>query len=180
VSATPSIVRKASPMDAPEIWRLFLQTYRENGLFSLDPNKVTSLMDRALHPERIPAWDTGPRAQIAVIGPHGKLEGTAFILISSFWYSQDLHLEELLVYVDAECRKSHHAVALIGWMKGLATELEIPLITGVISKTRTAAKIRLYDRMLPRIGAFYMFPKEDVELVKPESVMGEAKRRKVA
>ena len=175
----PSVIRPATPRDAPEIWRLFLQTHHENGLFTLAPSKVTEFMDRALHPERIPAWDTGPRAQIGVIGTPGRLEGVVFILISSFWYSTDLHLEELLVYVDPECRKSGHAVAMVKWMKGLADALKIPLITGIISKNRTAAKIRLYDRQLPRIGAFYMYPKEDVELVKPESVMGEVRKLRV-
>ena len=177
MTATPSVVRKATPFDAPEIWRLFLQTHRENGLFSLAPQKVTSFMDRALHPERIPLNDLGPRAQIGVIGPQGKLEAVVFVLVSSFWYSDDMHLEELLVYVDPEYRKSRHAVACIGWMKGLSDSLQIPLITGIISKERTAAKIRLYDRMLPRIGAFYLYPKDDMELVKPETVMGEPPRK---
>ena len=179
MTKTPSTVRKATPFDAPEIWRLFLQTHHENGLFSLAPSKVTEFMDRAIHPERIPSWDTGPRAQIGVIGPQGRLEGVVFVLISSFWYSSDLHLEELLVYVDPECRKSGHAVAMLKWMKGLADALQIPLLTGIISKTRTAAKIRLYDRQLPRIGAFYLYPKTDTELVKPESVMGETKKLRV-
>lgn len=180
MTAIPSVVRKATPFDAPEIWRLFLQVSRENGLFTLDPAKVTSFMDRALHPERIHPNDTGPRAQIAVIGPQGRLEAVVFILISQFWYTSDYHLEELLVYVDMEHRKSHHAQACISWMKGLADELQIPLLTGIISKHRTAAKIRLYDRQLPRIGAFFLYPKTDIELVKPETVMGEVKKRKVA
>ena len=176
-----SAIRKATPFDAPEIWRLFLQVHRENGLFTIDPSKVTGLLDRALHPERIPAWDTGPRAQIGVIGPYGRLEALVFLLISSFWYSSELHLEELLVYVDPECRKSRHAIVCIDWMKKLADELKIPLLTGIISKDRTAAKIRLYDRQLPRIGAFYLYPRTDIELIKPESVMGEPpKRLKVA
>ena len=180
MTSTPSVVRKANPFDAPEIWRLFLQTHRENSLFSLAPQKVTNFMDRALHPERIPSYDTGPRAQIGVIGNHGCLEAVAFVLLSSFWYSDEIHLEELLVYVDPECRRSHHAKACVGWMKGLSDELKVPLLTGIISKDRTAAKIRLYDRMLPRIGAFYFYPKTDMELVKPESVMGEVKKPKVA
>lgn len=181
MTTTPSVIRPATPQDAPEIWRLFLQVFRENGLFTLDPTKVTGFMDRALHPERIQSWDTGPRAKIAVIGPQGRLEAVVFVLISQFWYSSDFHLEELLVFVDIECRKSKHAVACITWMKSLADELKIPLITGIISKDRTAAKIRLYDRHLPRIGAFFCYPKNDIELIKPESVMGEEpKKRKVA
>jgi hypothetical protein len=175
IHTTPSIVRTAKPMDAPEIWRLFLQVHRENGLFSIAPHKVTMMMDRALHPEAIPPTDIGPRACIGVIGPMGRLEGLSFVLISSFWYSEDLHLEELLVYVDPECRRSGHARALVAWMKNLADSLKIPLMTGIISKQRTAAKIRLYDRMLPRIGAFYLYPQaEDSDLIKPETVMGNA------
>lgn len=167
-----SKVRVAKPYDAPEIWRLFLQTHRENGLFKLSPAKVTSLLDRALHPEVIPDWDTNPRAQIGVIGPPGRLEAVVFLLIASFWYSEELHLEELLVYVDPECRTSGHATACLEWMKGLADELKIPLLTGIISKDRTAAKIRLYDRKLPRIGAFYFYPLDEaLELVKPTSIM---------
>lgn len=170
---TPSIVRIAKPMDAPEIWRLFLQTHHENGLFTISPGKVTQLMDRALHPEMIHPHDTGPRAQIAVIGPTGRLEGVVFILISSFWYSDELHLEELLLYVDPECRASHHASALLTWMKDLADALKIPLLTGIISTKRTEHKIRFYDRKLPRAGAFYFYPLDDtkLELIRPQNVM---------
>lgn len=168
---TPSIVRPARPYDAPEIWRLFLQVHRENGLFALAPHKVTAMMDRALHPENIHPTDTGPRAQIGVIGIPGKLEAIVFVLVSTFWYSDELHLEELMVYVDPECRQSNHAVACVDWMKNWADTLQIPLLTGIISKHRTAAKIRLYDRMLPRIGAFYLYPKDDEELVKPKYIL---------
>lgn len=169
---TPSVIRKAQPYDAPEIWRLFLQTHRENALFKIAPTKVTSLMDRALHPERIHPADTGPRAQIGVIGLPGRLEAVVFILISAFWYSDDLHLEELLVYVDPEYRTSNHANACLDWMKSLADHLGIPLLTGIISKERTAAKIRLYDRKLPRIGAFYFYPEDPaLELTKPATIM---------
>jgi hypothetical protein len=107
-----------------------------------------------------------------------------FVLLSSFWYSEEIHLEELLVYVDPECRKSNHAWACIEWMMDLSDNLGVPLLTGIISKHRTAAKIRLYDRMLPRIGAFYFYPLDEAsELVKPATVMGEMrdiKRRKAA
>ena len=180
MTSTPSIIRKATPFDAPEIWRLFLQLHRENGLFTIAPFKVTEFMDRALHSDRIPPHDTGPRAQIGVIGPQGRLEAVVFVLIAQYWYTSEYHLEELLVYVDPECRKSRHAIACVSWMKALSDHLEIPLLTGIISKERTAAKIRLYDRMLPRIGAFYLYPKIDVELIKPETVLGEPKKLRVA
>ena len=154
----PSIVRTATPADKGEIWRLLLQSHKENGLFKLDPLKVDHLVNRAIYADQIPPWDSGHRAHIGVIGEEGALEAMVFILISSFWYTSDLHLEEISVFVDHECRKSEHAKSIIAWMKKTADSLGIPLLTGIISKERTAAKIRLYDRYLPRIGAFYLFP----------------------
>lgn len=153
-----SVVRPATPMDEHEIWRLFMMAHRENGIFQLAPAKVDFYLQRALYPDRIPKNDTGPRGQVGVIGPPGKLEAIVFLTLGEFWYSADIHLEELLVYVDPECRKSNHARACIAWMKRQADNLGVKLVTGIISTTRTQSKIKLYDLLLPRVGAFYIYP----------------------
>lgn len=160
----PSVVRKAIAADGPEIWRLFLMGHRENGLFELAPDKVDYYLNRALHPDAIALSDGGPRGQIGVIGTPGKLEAIVFMILGAFWYSHDIHLEELLVYVDPEYRQSEHAKACISWMKSTADDLGVKLLTGIISKERTSAKIRLYDRFLPRIGAFYLYPIGDMDV----------------
>lgn len=153
----PSIVRVARPEDHQEIWRLFLQGHRENGQFTLAPEKVDYFLSRALCPHTIPEWDTGPRGAIGVIGDVGNLEGLAFVMLDSYWYTYDRHLGEYVVYVDPECRKSGHARALVEWMKTQSDRVGLPLVAGVISNTRTEAKVRLYERMLPRIGAFFLY-----------------------
>jgi len=153
----PSVVRVARPEDRQEIWRLFLQGHNENGQFTLAPEKVDFFINRALWPDMIPPWDTGPRGVIGVIGDVGHLEGVVFVTISTFWYSHDKHLEEFLVYVDPECRKSFHARAMITWMKQQSERTKLKLITGVISNTRTESKVNLYSRMVPKIGAFFMY-----------------------
>lgn len=153
----PSVVRIAKPVDRHELWRLFLQGHRENGQFHLAPEKVDWFLSRALHPELIPEWDTGARGAIGVIGDVGRLEAMAFVTIGTFWYSHDRHLEEFLVYVDPECRASYHARALISWMKAQSDRTGLPLLTGVISNERTEAKVRLYRRMLPAVGAFFLY-----------------------
>lgn len=150
-----SIVRIAGPEDHKEIWRLFLMGHRENGLFTLAPDRVEYFIQRVLHPEMIPLGDTGPRGVIGVIGPVGSLEALVFVTIGGFWYSDEKHLEEFIVYVDPECRKSNHAHALIQWMKDQVEITKLPLLTGIVSNTRTEAKCRLYRRMLPKIGEFY-------------------------
>jgi len=153
----PSIVRVAKPADHTEIWRLFLQGHKENGKFSVAPEKVDWFLARALHPDLIPDWDTGPRGVIGVIGDVGDLEALVFVAIGTYWYSNERHLEEFIVYVDPECRQSSHAKALISWMKHQSDRSGIPLIAGIMSSHRTEAKVRLYSRMLQPIGAFFTY-----------------------
>lgn len=153
----PSIVRVARAEDRQEIWRLFLQGHRENGQFNLAPEKVDYFLTRALLPEAIPAWDTGPRGALGVIGDVGSLEALVFVTIGTYWYSHDRHLEEFLVYVDPECRVSGHARSLIKWMKQQSDITGLPLVTGVISNHRTEAKVSLYGRMLPKVGEFFLY-----------------------
>lgn len=152
---SPSIVRLATPEDSMEIWRLFLQAHNENSLFPLAPEKVQYLMNRVLYPDAIPLGDMGPRGIIGVIGPVGALEALVFLLIGQFWYSNDRHLEELIVFTDPEHRKSTHAQAIIQWMKDQVELTGLPLMTGIMSNHRTEAKVRLYSRMLPKVGAFF-------------------------
>lgn len=159
----PSIVRIAGPADRQEIWRLFLQGHRENGQFSLAPEKVDYFLSRALHPDQVPAWDTGPRGVVGVIGSVGELEALVFVTIGTFWYSHERHLEEFIVYVDPECRRSYHARALISWMKQQSDRTGLPLLTGVVSNLRTQAKVDLYSRMLPKVGAFFLYTKANAQ-----------------
>lgn len=151
----PSVVRLGIPEDSQEVWRLLLAAHKENALFPLAPEKVEWIMNRALYSHLIPTGDTGTRAIIGVIGPVGSLEAIVFLLIGQFWYSNDHHLEEILVFTDPEHRRSHHATAIIKWMKRQVNETGLPLITGVLSTHRTEAKVRLYSRLLPKMGEFF-------------------------
>lgn len=155
--ACPSIVRIATPADKVEIWRLFLAGYRENGQFTLAPEKVDWFLQRALHPELIPVWDTGARGTVGVIGDVGRLEALVLIFLSSHWYTFDRHLEEYIVYVDPDCRTSHHARSLVKWMKLQSDITKLPIMSGIISNVRTEAKCALYGRMMPKVGEFFLY-----------------------
>lgn len=155
---SPSVVRIAGPADYQEIWRLFLQGHNENGLFTLSPRKVDWFLGRALFPESIPPGDTDTRGVIGVIGPVGALEALVFVTIGTYWYSDDKILEEFLVYVDPEYRRSDHVDALLDWMKQQVEITGLPLMTGIVSNHRTEAKCRLYRRNLPKAGEFFYLP----------------------
>ena len=166
IDLQPSIVRVATLDDRTEIWRLFLQSHRENGIFPLAPEKVDFFLTRALAPEYIPADDTNTRGIVGVIGSPGALEAMAFIVIGSFWYSEQKHLEDFTVYVDPECRQSSHAKVLIEWMKRQASLARLPLLAGIMSNSRTEAKCRLYRRSMHKVGELFL------EMPTVNSVMG--------
>lgn len=153
----PSNVRLATEADRIEVWRLFLQAHKENGSFELAPDKVDWMLDRFLNHDKIPADDLGPRGVIGVIGPVGSVEGLAILVLGGFWYTHKKHIEEYVVFVDPECRKSNHAKSLVDWMKKQSDESKLPLLSGIISNTRTEAKCRLYGRMMPKVGEFFLY-----------------------
>jgi len=101
--------------------------------------------------------DYGPRGLVGIIGEPGALEALALVTIGEYWYTLDKHLEEMLVYVDHRHRRSHHARALITWMKQQSELTGIPLLTGVVSRERTKSKCALYGRMLPKVGEFFLY-----------------------
>jgi hypothetical protein len=78
-----------------------------------------------------------------------------FLTIGQYWYTNDWHLEEYIIYTDPEHRRSHHVQALVEWMKSQVEIHQMPLMTGIISNYRTEAKCRLYRRMLPKAGEFF-------------------------
>ena len=159
----PSVVRIATEADRIETWRLFLQAHKENGMFELAPEKVDWMLDRLLNHDKIPDDDLGPRGVVGVIGPPGDLEGLVILVLGGFWYTHKRHIEEFMVFVDPECRKSHHAKALVDWMKKQGEEAKLMVLSGIISNTRTEAKCRLYSRLgLPKVGEFFLYVPESL------------------
>src|SRR5271155_708413 len=156
-----SIVRVAKIEDFSEVWRLFLMAYDENAFLPLSVPRATWFLKRALEPEKIHPLDTGMRGIIGVIGPTGALQAGVFLGISRFWYTDHNHLEEYVLLVDPEHRRSEHAKVLVNWMKEQVQQVNLPLVTGILSNHRTEAKCRLYGRLLPKAGEFFV--------VKPES-----------
>jgi hypothetical protein len=123
----------------------------------MSEQKVNWILDRVLYSEKIPETDTGMRGYMGVIGPHDALEGFILMVIGSWWYSEDFHLEELANFVHPDHRKSNHAKTLLGWSKHMSDKVRIPLVVGIVSNIRTAAKVRLYRRVLPECGSYFLY-----------------------
>jgi|SRR5579862_702614 len=151
---TPSIAPASAPIrvatweDFQDAMAMCRELYDENAIFPADWEMVSTAIKKATNREF---------GIMGLIGSRGAVEAASLLLITRFWYTDVWHLEELFNYVRPEFRRSTHAKRLLDWTKKTSDELNLPLITGVISNERTAAKVKLYERRFgPMKGAFFV------------------------
>jgi GNAT superfamily N-acetyltransferase len=96
-----------------------------------------------------------------VIGPvGGELEAAVLLRIGSIWYSDQPHIEERAIFVHPAYRSARggRAKRLAEFSMDLADRLGMPLTIGVLSNSRTEAKVRLYQRVLGKpAGAYWIY-----------------------
>ena len=132
------------------VMELCHQLHEENGIFKMDDEKVRAMLARAFDRQG---------GILAGVGEPGKIEGLLYILLSSFWYSNDPHWEELFLYVKPEYRKSRNAIELLRFAKWCADESGFPLFIGILSNHSTERKELLYERQLHQNsnGRFFVY-----------------------
>ena len=133
------------------VMELCRNLWQENGVFTMDDDKVQTMLDRAYDRKG---------GILAGIGAPGHLEGLLYILLSSFWYSNDPHWEELFLFVHPDHRVSRNAIELLRFAKWCADETGYPLFIGILSNETTARKELLYERQLGTSnskGRFFMY-----------------------
>jgi len=145
-------VRAAAPEDFPQIMELCRQLYAENGARNVKWGNVERVIINGIN---------GRDGIIGVIGDVGKeLGGMIYLKFSSMWYSEEEILEELFCFVPdrPDLRRGKNCRVLIQFAMLCSSRLKIPLLIGIISNTRTQAKIRLYRRLLGEpAGAFFLY-----------------------
>lgn len=161
----PSEVRTARPDDVSEVYRLLLMGHAENALFPVDNGRAAYFIQRFLWSHHMPEDDAGPRGIIGVIGPRGgHLEAMTMVGIGQQWYTSHKHLEEFIVFVDQNHRRSNHGRALIDWLKEQSHKTSLPLLTGILTNQRTIGKVRLYERYYgEKAGAFFVYKQDGWE-----------------
>jgi len=146
-------VRTGVVEDFDEVMRLAIEAAKENALTPPDMEKLATPIYGVLS-KQIPGI-------IGVIGPiGGKLEGMIILSTGELWYSREQIIEERVIFVDPEFRsaKGGRARKLAEFAKQVADELHMPLSIGVLSSSRTAAKMRLYERVFGEpSGVFFLY-----------------------
>lgn len=141
-------VRIANRGDEEEIIALCRMLHEENGLFSMDEEKVRRDIGEALD---------GENGIVGVIGEPQELHAFTYLRLGQFWYTSDWSLEERFVFVHPDHRQSKNLQALIAFDKQMSDKLRVPLVIGILSTKRTEAKVRAYQRYLPSVGAFFFY-----------------------
>lgn len=148
----PLSVRIGTPEDLDQLMQMALESCDENAFIEPDPAKIL---------EQIWAAVNQDRGLCGVIGPvGGEIEGAILLRITDFWYSGTVVLEEKGVFVRDKYRsaKGGRAGRLCDFAKSVSDSLGIPLLIGVLSNTRTEAKVRLYRRKFGEpAGAFFLY-----------------------
>jgi GNAT superfamily N-acetyltransferase len=142
-------VRIAAEEDEAELLRLMRLACAEDAQHPINEDKVRDVI--RLHFDK-------RGGLIGVIGEKGG-ELCAYILmvVNEVWYSSEHHVQELSLFVAPDRRKSNYAKQLMAFGKHTAKGLHLDLTIGVLSNSRTEAKVRLYARQFPQCGAFFVY-----------------------
>jgi hypothetical protein len=104
-------------------------------------------------------------SMVGVVGDHTNIKAFILLRLENMWYNTDVQIIELVNFVVPEYRKTNYAKQLISFAKKCSDELKLDLMVGVISNDRTEAKVRLYKRQLPYVGAFFLHHPKQSEAV---------------
>lgn len=147
------------PADEDEVMAMCRALHDENGLFSLNEDKIRAIFRKFYERKGV---------IVGVIGATGKIEASTCLLISDMYYTGDQHLAELWNHVGMAYRHSRNAESLIAFGKKCSDRIGLPLITGIITNNRVAGKVRLYRQLLGYpAGAFFVYNGKWSEGVKP-------------
>lgn len=146
------MIRIGTELDMDGMMELAMNACAENGFLSPSPARLATEIWPAL------CQDHGI---IGIIGEPGeKIEGAVVLRIGTMWYSDSPVVEEKAIFIDPEYRsaKGGRARKLCEFSKKVSDALGIPLIIGVLSNSRTEAKVRMYKRQFGEpAGAFFLY-----------------------
>lgn len=150
-------IRIGTPDDLHEIMSMAMSAVEENAF--LDAVKLRLLQ------EVWPALNQD-HGLIGIIGPpSGQVEGMLVLRVGTLYYTDLPCIEEKLCFVKPEFRSARggRARRLCEFGKQVSDRLGMPLVIGVLSNTRTAGKVRMYERIFGApAGAFFLYGAETV------------------
>lgn len=153
-------IRLAGLADLDTVIELCEMGHEENAIFSLSPEKYQRRIIEAIStPEQWQEITTEAKNTFScVILAEKDGHGAGIVVLNggSQWYSDDQMLFDIFNFVAPEHRRSDCAKRLVEFSKSVADQIGLPLLFGVLSTTRTEAKLRLYRRQMTLVGGFFL------------------------
>lgn len=143
----PAGLRPARLGDEDALYDHLIAAHADNGLAPLDPTKIRPMLCRATR-ERL--------AVIAIAPGPERIEASVCLDACPEWYSDAWQYWERWLFVHPAHRRAGHARRLLQFIQWWAQESGSPVVFGVGSSTRMAAKNRLYARYGRAIGAMFV------------------------
>jgi hypothetical protein len=154
----PAGVRLATEADEPAILKLLLEDLAENA-DRVAPASAERIME---------CITLGTRAKggfvLVIDDEAGHPIATAILGTDQWWWSDQLFLREIVLYVSPRARSGHAGSDLLNYEKWLSDQLSaayghrVFLLSGVTATQRGAPKMRLYARHMNPVGGFFVFP----------------------
>jgi hypothetical protein len=144
-------IRLATETEVDDVMQLAMMAAEENGFLDASAALLLEVVYPALKMHQ---------GLCGVIGEPGKLEAFVVLRIGTMYYSPQLCVEEKVVYVHPDFRaaKGGRARKLCEFSKHVADVLNLPLLIGICSSSRTQAKVKLYERIFgPPAGAYWLY-----------------------
>lgn len=145
--AFPAGLRLAVPGDESRVFDLCLAAHADNGLAGMSRAKVWRMIDRIIIDQQ---------GAIAIAPGPERFEAGVLLEVMSMWYSDDFQYWEQFLFVHPAHRRAGHAQRLLQFIQWWAQETGSPVVFGVGSTKRLAAKARLYSRYGTPIGAMFI------------------------
>jgi hypothetical protein len=154
----PANVRLAGIRDEPAILDLLLADLEENAT-RVAPASISRIMQSV---------ELGTRQRggfCAVIdGKDGKPAAVAILHPTSWWWSDEVFISEVVMYVSPEARNGSAGSDLLQYECWLSDQMTASLghtvfvLAGVTATHRGAAKLRLYWKHMNPVGGFCVYP----------------------
>lgn len=152
-------IRFCAESDRERLLAFVKAGHDESAMFSLSENKVKSVIDHGINPPKDERGGIVHLVMIGIIDAPDKdmIAASVALEYTQPWYSDDWVLYEMWNNVHKDYRKSTYAQDLIKFVKWISDSTQRPLGMQIYTTERLTAKIELYRRKMPQVGALFVY-----------------------
>lgn len=141
MQAPPVALRLARPDDFDAIYAALTIAHAEIKPFAVEPMKAQAFIRDVMH-----------RGVVLVTEQDGRIVGTCAMLATSPWWSEEMLIEGVWIYVLPEYRRTPHASTMLRGMRRYAERVGMPMQVSFMARQgheqKFNAKRRLFERTL--------------------------------